>query len=223
VKYLLDLDSLEYFYPSMPNPDLIYPCEILTHSGTDPHTMSILFPKDDFDQVLKVGTQRTASAKTASRAASNDLTGLQNLTVPCRIYGSPKHPKNGKYYLLGMRTETNRRGAPTTRIIGGFGSFMGPGMSHSHVVANTCLALDDLKFPDQYNYRARSVWGPADSTGKAIPSGDEQPFWPIGKVELLFRTSSPPTHCASLTPFLSEKREKVVDKRRAKLSARRVT
>lgn len=151
--------------------------------------MSVLFPKDDLDRVLKVSAQGTASAKAASGAASDDLVGLENLTVPCRIYASPKHPKNGKYYLLGMRSETDRRGTPTTRIIGGFGSFMPPTMSHSHVVANACLALDDLKFLGQYNYRIRFVWGPADSTGKAIPGGAEQPFWPIGKVELLFRTS----------------------------------
>jgi hypothetical protein len=27
----------------------------------------------------------------------------------------------------------------------------------------------------------------ADSSGRAIAAGEEQPFWPIGKVELVFK------------------------------------
>jgi Common central domain of tyrosinase/Polyphenol oxidase middle domain len=166
VKDLLDLDSLGYFYPSMPDPDLIYPSRMVIQSGFDPHTKSVLFSKDELSPFLNAGT-----------------------AVPCRIFGAPQHPKNGRYYLLGIRGATEPRGTATTRIIGGFGSFMNGRMSHNHVIANGCLEAGDLQFLVQNEFRMRLVWGPADSSGKAIAAGADEPFWPISKVELLLRTS----------------------------------
>jgi hypothetical protein len=182
---LLDLDLLGYSYPSPPSRNLIYPCRVATQSGFDPDTMSVRFSAADFEEILRA--EVSALAKSAGKTLAQSVATLQSPTLPCRIYGMPGQIEPGRHYLVGMRSASDGREVPTRRIVGGFGVFMDAPMQHEEVVATACLDIDDLKYLAVNNFQTRFVWGLADSSGRAIAAGEEQPFWPIGKVELVFK------------------------------------
>jgi hypothetical protein len=162
----------------------------VTTSSFDPDSMSVIFSPSRIEHLLETGASAAASA--ISGLLTQGLSGLaSSVTLPCRIYGKPGETQAGRLYLVGMRNADNAPDLPTTHIVGGFGVFMDSStdhpMDHGEIVATASLNLDDLRFLAANNYRTTFVWGEPDSTGARIAAGAHHPFWPIAKVELLFK------------------------------------
>lgn len=185
VSDLLNLDALGYYYPSPPDANLIYPCKTVTQSGFNADTMTVRFAAADFQEILTAGIRAVSRAvvDTLAQGSAN----AQTLTLPCRIFGMPHKAKNGLRYLVGMRNSGDGAAVPTSQIIGGFSVFMSDDMGPMDVVATCCLDIHDIEFLAANNFQVAFVWGEPDPSGTAIPAGADQPFWPITRVELLFR------------------------------------